>query len=173
MSSNNNQEIKNRLRKQTIAQRPHRFQLRSKGPPIAAPPPKRTKKEDTAVVTPVDPVTEVVPSVRTPTSVAFSPVPPRLAPPNYEQLIIYESHLADWRFYCSAFPPINQGPVTLTSPRIFGNAVIAGTVRTVTEYPPYYDDHYFYQYNSGRLAPVVPTNTRPLHRSDSGSSFDC
>ena len=27
--------IKNRLRKQTIAQRPHRFQLRSKGPPIA------------------------------------------------------------------------------------------------------------------------------------------
>ena len=88
MSSNKDQEIKNRLRKQTIAQRPHRFQLRSKGPPIAAPPPKKIKKENTAVVTPVDPVPEAVPSVRTPTSVTFAPV---LI--NYEQRLLFESHV--------------------------------------------------------------------------------
>ena len=48
MTSKANSNIKNRLRKGTIAQRPHRFQLRSKGPPIVT----RVTKKIRAVILP-------------------------------------------------------------------------------------------------------------------------
>ena len=143
MTTKKDQDIKNRLRKKTVAQQPHRFQLRSKGSPVVVSPLKKPKTED--------PVT--APPVYIPT--------PSLA--QLHSIAHRAQQFQEWETFAANFEYQGREGVTYIPPHSIGVSHFPGRVLTGTD--PIVDHFNNRTINTRPFRPYNPTED-PLE-------FDC